>query len=91
MELLGLFVLFLFVWIALKILAVIFNVTIFAIALPFQIIGIFLVCLFFFLFAIPLGIFAGLAGLLIAPFWVFVQFLPILLIIFGIYLLVKNA
>ena len=91
MEILGFCVLFLCLWIALKIVAVIFNVTIFAIALPFKILGIFLACLFFCLFAIPLGIFAGLAGLLIAPFIILIQFLPILLIIFGIYLLVKNA
>lgn len=91
MELLGLFVLFLFILIALKILAAILNITIFAIALPFKILGIFLACLFFCIFAIPLGIFAGLAGLLLAPFLILVQFLPVFLIIFGIYLLVKNA
>ncbi|MCA9730748.1 MAG: hypothetical protein H6696_18540 [Deferribacteres bacterium] len=91
MELIGLFVLFFFAWIALKIIAVLLNVTIFAIALPFKILGLVFACLFFCIFALPLGLFAGLAGLLITPFIILLQFLPLLLIGFGIYLLVKNA
>ncbi|KAA3612374.1 MAG: hypothetical protein DWQ05_20490 [Calditrichaeota bacterium] len=91
MELLGLFVLFFFAWIALKLIAVIFNVTIFAIALPFKILGLVLACLFFSLLVIPLGLFAGLAGLILAPLLILLQFVPVLLILFGIYLLVKNS
>ena len=88
MELIGLLFIVFLVVIALK---VFFNVAIFAITLPFKLLGLLLAGLFCMVFIIPFGIFAGLLGLLLAPLIILVKLAPLLLIVFGIYLLVKHS
>lgn len=91
MEVLGLLFLVLFVLVALKIFSFFLNVTIFAIALPLKILAIVFGGLIFGLVCIPLGLFAGLASLVLAPFLILLPLAPFLLIIFGVYLIAKNA
>ena len=77
-------------WAFFKVLGVFFDVAAFLIFLPFILIGVGLFSLLAVFFAVPLGLMAGVAGLVLAPFALLAPFLPFLLIGAGIYLLVKN-
>lgn len=91
MELFGILFIVLIAWLFLKLLAVFFNVTVFAIALPFKILALFLGLFLGVVLLIPLGLFAGLMGLLIAPFAILLPLLPIVLIALGVVLLIRNS
>ncbi len=92
MEILISLLLFIVVaWIVLKLFAVFFHVGILMIAFPFKILGLVFVLLLIPLILVPLGLFAGLAGILLAPLALILPLLPVLIIAIGIWLLLKNA
>ncbi len=91
MELLALFIIGFAVLVCFKIFAVLFDVAIFAIALPFKILACFLGIVFGAIFLIPLGLFFGIIGVLLAPLLLLVEALPYLLIIFGVIFLLKKS
>jgi hypothetical protein len=90
MEILAILLIIVFAVLFLKIFALIFQTGIFLVMLPFKILAIVLSGLFVFFILIPLGMVGAIVGLLLAPLALIVFFLPVVLIIFGIYLLVKG-
>lgn len=90
MEILAILLIIVFALLFLKIFALLFQTGIFLVMLPFKILAIVLSGLFVFLILIPLGIVGAIVGLLLAPLALIVFFLPVVLIIWGIYLLVKG-
>lgn len=72
-----------------KLLGVMFKASMFILTIPFQIIGaVFGVALI--LLLVPFAVLAGVITVLFAPLFVLGPFLPILLVIFGLYLIVRN-
>lgn len=91
MELIGILFIAFIIFLFLKLIALFFDVAIFAIALPFKILAIVFGAIFGVFLLIPLGLFAGLLGLLIAPLAIIGALLPVILIAIGIILVFKNS
>lgn len=66
------------------------HLGIFVITLPFKILIFFISALLVIFLLIPLGVIAGLAAVLIAPFALMIPVLPLILIIVGLVLLFKD-
>ena len=90
MEILAVLFFILLAVIFLKILAFVFHVGIFMLALPFKILAISLSAIIVALVLIPLGVIGGLAGLIILPLVIFIPLLPVLLIGVGLWLLLRH-
>jgi len=89
MELAIILLMFAFFLIFFKLLAVVFKVGLFVLSIPFQIIGaIFLVVLMMML--LPFVAVAGVLAIVFAPLLVIGPFLPLLLVLLGLYLVVKK-
>ena len=72
-----------------KLLALIFKAGIFVLSIPLQIIGaIFAVVLV--LLLVPFAVTAGILTVIFAPLFVLGALLPLLLVLFGIYLVVRK-
>ncbi|NOX88987.1 MAG: hypothetical protein GXO77_08175 [Calditrichaeota bacterium] len=78
-------------WIVLKIFGLVFHVGIFMLTLPFKILGIIIAVLLLPLILVPLGILAGLAGILMIPFALIGPLLPVALIGLGIWALLRRS
>lgn len=91
MELIALLFIAALTLLFLKIFAFFFEVAIFAIALPFKILAFVLATIFGVFLLIPFGIFAGLLGVLLAPFAILAVLLPFVLIAIGLVLIFKNS
>lgn len=89
--LLSLFLFIVLAWIVLKLFGVFFHAGVFMIALPFTILGLVIALVLTPLILVPLGLFAGLAGILLMPFAFVLPLLPVLIIAAGIWLLLKNV
>ena len=90
MELIALLMIVLFSLVFFKILGLLFHTGMFLILLPFKILAVLFSALLVVFILVPLGIVGAIAGVFLAPFALLVIFLPVLLIIWGIYLLVRN-
>jgi hypothetical protein len=88
MELIALVLIVIFSIVILKIFV---HVGIFVITLPFKILSIVLSTLIVLLIMIPLGIVGGLAALVAIPFAILIPLIPIVLILWGVYLLGKSS
>lgn len=89
MELAALLILFAFFLIFFKLMAVMFKAGFFVLSIPFQIIGAILAVGVVVLF-LPFVAVAGVLAAVFAPLFVLGPFLPLLLILFGLYLIVKK-
>ena len=90
MEILTILLIIFFAVLFLKLFSLLFQTGIFLILLPFKILAVLLSGLLVGLVLVPLGIVGALAGLVIAPLALLVVFLPVILIIWGIYLLTRG-
>ncbi len=90
MELIGVLLFIITALIFLKILGFAFNAGIFMLALPIKLLALGLAGLIMVLVLIPMGIVAGVAGLIVLPAVIIGPFLPILLLGGGLYLLLRN-
>jgi len=90
MELVAILVIVVFALILFKIFGLLFHTGMFLILLPLKILAIVFSALVVVFILIPLGIVGAIAGVLLAPFALLAIFLPVILIIWGIYLLVRN-
>ncbi len=88
MEFLGILFLIVIILGTFKLLGIIFKAGIFLISIPLQIIGA-LFLAFFVMLLIPAGIVTGIIALILAPLLIFGPLLPIILLAFVIYLIVK--
>ena len=89
MELAIILLMFAFFLIFFKLLAVIFKAGIFILSIPFQIIGAILaVC--FITMMLPFVAVAGVVAFVFAPLLVIGPFLPLLLVLLGLYLVVRK-
>jgi len=89
MELAIILLLFAFCLIFFKLLAVIFKAGVFVLSIPFQIIGaLFAVCLMVML--LPFVAVAGVLAVVFAPLLIIGPFLPLVLVLLGLYLVVKK-
>jgi hypothetical protein len=88
MELIALLLIVLFSIIILKVFV---HIGVFMITLPFKILSVILSALIVFLILIPLGIVGGLAALIAIPIAVIIPLIPIVLILWGVYLLGKSS
>ncbi|TFG95102.1 MAG: hypothetical protein E4H13_13860 [Calditrichales bacterium] len=91
MEIIALLFIIFFAVIFIKILALLFQTSIFILALPFKILGVVLSAIFVLVLLVPLGIIGAIAGLLVAPLVLLFALAPIVLILLGLYLLIKNS
>ena len=91
MEILGVLLIVIFVVAFLKLFFVFLNTGIFLLALPFKIILALLSLFAVFVVLLPLGIVGAVAGLLVAPLLIIVLLLPVILIIYGIFLLINRS
>lgn len=85
MELFVILILGFILWGFFKIFGLIFQAGLAILSIPFLIIGTLVGVLAIVLFVIPVSLFAGLAGLLVAPFALLGPLLPVLLIVGGLY------
>jgi hypothetical protein len=90
MEIITVLFIVLFALIFFKIFGLLFHTGMFLILLPLKILAVLFSALLVIFILIPLGIVGAIAGVFLAPFALLVVFLPVILIIWGIYLLVKN-
>ena len=90
MELFGLCVLIFIVFLFLKIFAFLFEAVAFVFILPLKILIGVIGAIFGALILIPLGLMAGLLSLLILPFAILFEFLPIILLTLGIVYLLRE-
>lgn len=89
MEIAVILLLFAAFFIGFKLLALVFKAGVFVLTLPFQIIGaVFGVVLV--LLLIPVAVLGGIFAALFAPFLILGPWLPLLLVLLGLYLVVKN-
>lgn len=72
-----------------KLLGLIFKAGIFVLSVPFQIIGA-IFAVFFVLLLLPFAVVAGVLTVALAPLFVLGPFLPLLLVLFGLYLVVRK-
>ena len=87
MELVAVMMIILFSWLFIKVFV---HIGVFVVTLPFKILMFFISALLVLFILIPLGLVAGLAAVLVAPFALIVPVLPLVLIIVGIVLLLKD-
>ena len=90
MELISALILILLVVVFLKILGVIFHAGIFVLVLPLKLLAIALSAIVFAVVLVPLGLVAGLAGLVVLPVVLIGPLLPFVLLGGGLYLLFRN-
>lgn len=91
MEIIALLFIALVGLVVLKIFAGIFNLALFAVALPFKILAFGFATLLVVFVLIPVGLVAAVAGLLVAPIALLFALAPFLLIALGVYFVVKNV
>ena len=91
MEILSLLLIIAFVIVFLKIFSVLLNTGIFLLTLPIKILAVFLSFFIVLVFLLPLGIIGAVAGLLVAPFLLLTILVPVVLIAYGIFLLIKKS
>lgn len=91
MEILSLLLILAFVVVFLKIFSVLLNTGIFLLTLPIKILAVFLSTFIVLVVLLPLGIIGAIAGLLVAPFLLLTILVPVILIIFGIFLLINKS
>ena len=72
-----------------KLVAIVFKTGVFILTIPFQILGAIFGVVIFALF-FPVILTAGVLTAVFAPFFIFGPFLPFLLVLFGLYLIVKK-
>lgn len=89
MELAIILLMFAFFLIFFKLLAVIFKAGFFVLSIPFQIIGA-IIAVFFIIMLLPFVAVAGALAVVFAPLLVIGPFLPLLLVLLGLYLVVKK-
>ena len=89
MELAIILLMFAFFLIFFKLLALIFKAGIFVLSIPFQIIGA-IFAVFFIMMMLPFVAVAGVVAVVFAPLLVIGPFLPLLLVLLGLYLVVKK-
>ena len=77
-------------YVALKVLLLIFKVGFWALTLPLQIIIAVFAAVVAVVIIVPLALLAGVFGLVLAPLALLVPLMPILLIVGGIYLLLRS-
>ena len=90
MEILGILLIVIIVVAFLKFLGLIFHAGLWAIALPFKIIGALLVTLITIAVFIPLGILGALASIIMIPFALTIPLVPFLLVGLGVWLIVRK-
>jgi len=90
MEILAILFIFIFAVIFLKFFAVLFHTGMFLILLPFKILAFVLSTLLVIFVLLPLGIVGAITSLLLAPLALAFVFMPLILIIWGIFLLLKE-
>lgn len=91
MEIVAVLFVVLFAFIILKILGFFLHAGIFVLTLPFKILGVILSVLLFGLVLIPLGIAGVLVGLVMVPLTLLIFLSPFILVVIGIYLLLKKS
>ena len=91
MELIALLFIAALALLFLKFFAFFFNIAIFAIALPFKILAFVLATLIGVILLVPLGLFVGLIGILIAPLAILAALIPFILIAIGLVLIFRNS
>lgn len=91
MELFSVLVMLLAALLFLKVLSVLFNTGIFILILPLKILAVLFSVFVVFLIAVPLGLIGTVAGLLAAPLVLFFILLPVILILVGIFLLIRRS
>ena len=89
MEIIAVLLLFAAFFIFFKLLAVVFKAGFFVLSIPLQIAGALLGLLLVFIF-VPLAVVAALTTAILSPLFILGPFLPLLLILFGLYLLVRK-
>jgi hypothetical protein len=89
MELAAFLILLGLVLIGFKLFALILKAGVFVLSIPFQILGA-LFAVFLILLLFPFAIVAGVLATIFAPLLVLGPFLPFLLVLFGIYLIVRH-
>ena len=87
MEILAILFILFSVWVFFKIL----SAGVLLITIPLKIIGAIVFSVIMVILAIPLGIVSGLIGLLAIPFAILIPLAPVVLVLAGIYLLLKNS
>jgi len=90
MEIIGIILVALIIIAFIKLIGIIFHASVWAIALPFKIIGAVIGSLIMIAILIPLGIFGVLASIVIIPFAIIIPLAPFLLVGLGIWLLVRK-
>jgi len=90
MEIVVLLFLFTAFLIGFKLLALVFKAGVFVLTLPFQIIGA-VFGVVFLIMLIPLAVLTGIFASLFAPFLLLGPWLPLLLVLFGVYLIVRSS
>jgi hypothetical protein len=89
MELVSLLVIGLLVLIGVKLLGLFLKFVLFLITLPIQLLALMVVGLVL-LFLVPFGIFGMLVGLVAAPLVLLKPLIPLLLVLVGLYLIVRH-
>lgn len=90
MEIVSIVLIFLIAIVILKLVGVIFHAGIFMIALPFKLLALALSGIVVVLVLIPLGVVAGLIGLIALPLAILGPFLPFILIALGLWALLRR-
>ena len=90
MEIIGILIAVVIIIIFLKLLGILFHAGVWAIALPFKIIGAVIGVIITLVVLIPLGIFGALTSIFIIPLALIIPLAPFLLIGLGIWLLVRK-
>ena len=68
-----------------------FSAGLYILSIPIKLVFLLLSIIFTIVLIIPLGIFSGLFSLLLIPFAIIIPFLPIILIVVGVFLLAKHS
>lgn len=90
MEIIGILIGVLIIILLLKLLGFLFHAGIWAITLPFKIIGVIIGAIITVAVLIPLGIFGAIASIILIPFVLIIPLTPFLLVGLGIWLLVRK-
>ena len=90
MEIIGILIGVLIIIVFLKMLGFLFHAGIWAITLPFKIIGAIIGAIITVAILIPLGIFGAIASIIVIPFALIIPLAPFLLVGLGIWLLVRR-
>ncbi|MGH7496002.1 MAG: hypothetical protein ACREOO_26920 [bacterium] len=90
LEMIVLFVFLLLAFVALKVLALIFKIGLWALTLPLQILLGLMAAIIAVVLIVPLVLVAGLVGLVLAPLALLLPLFPFLLVAGGLYLLLRS-